>query len=383
MDIFENSWSFYNPTQIEAGAGAIEKLPQLMPVGGKGLLVTSPGFSKRGVTGKVRAYLAPGPVEVFDAVDPNPDLGAVETCRQQFSGRDINYVVAIGGGSVLDTAKALSFLLSVKDEAFTLRGHLVEKAVLPKATPLNLIAIPTTAGTGSEVTPFATIWDHGARKKYSLAADNLHPTVALLDPELTLTLPEKDTIMTGLDALSHALESVWNRKANPVSLSYAARAIDLVLTALPQLVQNLEDVKLRAKLLTASLFGGLCISSTRTALAHSISYPVTANLGVPHGLACGFTLPALYQFNLAADDGRFGEVAQMVGSNSPKELAERIELLFGQLQVGKLVAEYGVTAESLGELTDQMYTPGRADNNLRDIKQDDLEAILKAAVEVK
>jgi alcohol dehydrogenase len=253
--------------------------------------------------------------------------------------------------------------------------------VPPGGAPLPLIAVPTTAGTGSEVTPFATIWDRARQKKYSLAQANLHPWVALLDPALTLSLPLETTISAGLDALSQALEAIWNRHATPLTTIYATQAARIALDTLPQLAQAPGDLSLRSQMMGASLLAGLAISQTRTALAHSMSYPITARYGLPHGLACSFTLPAILEFNAAADDGRLAQAAQALGSSSVARLHDRLERLLQTLGVDQLLRCYVPTPDELAILVPQMLTPGRADNNMRPADIEQVGEILAAAVE--
>ena len=153
----------------------------------------------------------------------------------------------------------------------------------------SLIAVPTTSGTGSEVTGWATVWHRAVGKKYSLHLPETWPEAAFVDPELVLSLPPGPTLAAGLDALSHALESIWNVNANPISDNHAVNAARAVLATLPKLMKNLGDVELRSRMAFAALTAGLAFSNTRTALAHSISYDMTIHHGLPHGIACSFT----------------------------------------------------------------------------------------------
>ena len=376
---YNRQWSFHSPVKIAFGPGTTRDLASLASYK-RGAYFTSPGFTKRGLTDKLTALFSRCRMDIIDDVSPNPDITDVETYRARLQGRGIQFVVGVGGGSVLDTAKALSYLLSIKDPSFSLRSHFNDKDNLPDNRPLPLIAVPTTAGTGSEVTPFATIWDMAEKKKHSLGRPDLFPAAALLDPELTLTLPREITVTTALDVLSHALESVWNHNANPVTIGLAAQAIDIFLSTLPVLLDNPQNLGYRSKMLTASLFGGLAISSTRTALAHPISYPVTAFLGAPHGLACGFTLPALLEFNLRGDqEGRLEAAASMAGYGSAGALAENIRAVFKEAGVGELMARYEMTGQNILKLAPEMFTPERAGNNLRAPDRQDLERILSAS----
>src|SRR3954470_19972477 len=159
----QSVWSYHNPVDIRFGAGQLAELPKLM-LGRRALLVTTPGFSRRGLAGQVADLLAPAHPVVFDQVQPNPDIQQIERAGQELRGQHVDVVVGLGGGSAIDTAKALSVVLAYAAPGMT-PEHLLAGAPLAPVTPLPLIAIPTTAGTGSEVTPFATIWDHQQQQK--------------------------------------------------------------------------------------------------------------------------------------------------------------------------------------------------------------------------
>lgn len=367
-------WSFHNPVHLVAGGGILEQLPQHLGEG-KALLVTTAGFTKRGLTEKIAGLLGDREVVILDSVSPNPTVDKLEEDARQLGEQGLRQIVALGGGSAIDSAKVLSFLLAAGRE-FSLRRHFEEQSPLPDIRPLPHIAIPTTAGTGSEVTPFATVWDLPGEKKYSLASPHLFARTALLDPELTLTLPRDLSVVTGLDALSHALESLWNRNANPITRAYALGAAAVALETLPVLAADLQNGALRARMMEASLLAGLAISGSRTALAHSISYPITARYGMPHGLACSFTLPAILEFNAAADDGRLLGAARALGFTSVAAFKTGLAEIYRRLGVKGMVEQYVQGAGDLEALAPQMFTPGRADNNLRGVDRGALGEIL-------
>lgn len=370
-----NNWSFYNPVRILFGEGTLQQLTQHLP-GRKGLLVTSPGFTRRGDTAIILRGLCGRDVLVMDDVSPNPGIELLERKQEQYKGHNLEYVLGIGGGSVLDAAKSLGFLLHEDNCELSLRDCLAHKETAQNKSSLPVFAVPTTAGTGSEVTCFATIWDKDNHKKRSLDTAALFPKAAFLDPELTVSLPVETTVVTGLDALSHAFESLWNKNAGLLTISHAVCAIGLVLERLPLLLENPGDVDLRSGMLTASLLGGLCISATRTALAHSISYPLTAKLELPHGLAAGFTLPAILEFNAGADDGRLAKAAFSLNYGSVEELKEGLTDLFEAVEVQKMIHQRVSSLDQLLDLVPDMFTKGRADNNLRQVSEFDIEIIL-------
>lgn len=299
------SWSHHNPVRIVCAP--LDILAHHVTAQHV-LLVTTPGFVKRGVVQRVKDILAPRQVTVWDGVKPNPDLQDLDAATQSLRTLDIGSVLGLGGGSALDAAKVLASTITSPAEP-TLRQVFRDKSAAKWAPRLPLVAVPTTSGTGAEVTPFATVWDHEEHKKHSLSGDFMYPDAALLDATLTLTLGEEDTLYPALDAISHALESLWNKNCTPVSRAYAFQALTLSNEALQRVMKDPFDLKGRQDLQTASLFAGLAISQTRTAIAHSISYSLTSQFGVPHGLACSYGLNELLSCNLEKitnDDGELG-----------------------------------------------------------------------------
>jgi phosphonate metabolism-associated iron-containing alcohol dehydrogenase len=209
-----------------------------------------------------------------------------------------------------------------------------------------LITVPTTAGTGSEVTPWATVWDRtpGAQKKYSLHLKETWPEAALVDPELTLSLPAGPTLAAGLDALSHSLESIWNVNANPVSDTHAISAAREVLATLPLLMKDLKNPALRLRMSLAALKAGLAFSNTKTALAHSISYDMTLNHGLPHGIACSFTLPMVLARAVGIDPQRDAVLAQVFDCPLDRAPAA-LEAFLASVGVSTDFASYGVDSD--------------------------------------
>ena len=177
---------------------------------------------------------------LFDGVRPNPDLEDLEEALPTLGGEDIDTVIGIGGGSSLDAAKIFAVALQAKDNAALSR---VFRDGMPAAwaRDVTLITVPTTSGTGAEVTPFATLWDRRRSRKYSVSGDAVYPDLAVLDPMLTITLPPDQTLFTGLDATSHALESLWNVHRSPLSALFAVEALELAVDALPRVLEEPEQ----------------------------------------------------------------------------------------------------------------------------------------------
>jgi phosphonate metabolism-associated iron-containing alcohol dehydrogenase len=357
-------WEFFNPVRILFGAGAVAQLPRQLRGEGRLLVVASPGLRRRGDLDRILAlYRASEEPLVIEDVAANPDLSDLEKRLAELRASSVREIVAIGGGSVMDTAKVLA--LGLGHEDFSPRLHVLEGAPIPARRKTRLVCVPTTAGTGSEVTPFATVWDRQSQQKYSVAGDGVFPDAAVLDPELTLALPWPVTVATGLDALTQAFEATWSRRANPVSSAFAVRAIRLGLDALAKLRERPHDLSLRGAMQQASLFSGLAISRSRTALCHSMSYAITAAFGVPHGLACGFTLPEVFAFNREAEPQVFETLAAELGYSGADALHGRLLALMSDLHVGELLRPYVGDGAGLEALAPKMLAPGRADNNVR------------------
>ena len=340
------SWRYHNPVDLRLGAGALRELPALVGER-RATVVVFPEAASLGLVARLRELLGSALAGVIDRTEPNPDVASLTPLYRAFwSDRAAgDVIVAVGGGSVIDTGKAL--MVGTADRTFEALIELLAsgKSFVPHRVK-PLIAVPTTAGTGSEVTPWATIWDRTAGRKYSLHLSQTWPEAAIVDPELTRSLPAGPTLAAGLDALSHALESIWNVNANPVSDNHAVAAARMVLSTLPALMRNLGDVELRRRMAFAALTAGLAFSNTRTALAHSISYDMTMHHGLPHGIACSFTLGMVLQRAIGKNAERDAVLARVFDvplAQAPGVLHDFLE----GLGVSTRFETYGVTeAES-------------------------------------
>lgn len=373
-----NEWNHFNPVRVHYAPDALSTLATYVPFQ-HAAVVTTAGFTNRGVTERIRDTLGKRVVAVCDDVAPNPDIQTIDAQAAQLRTAEPGCLIALGGGSVMDTAKALARLLLQPSDT-TLTGHFRAGSSFTEAPALPVIAIPTTAGTGSEVTPFATVWDFERGRKHSVSGDDIYARTAVLDPLLTQNLPPETTIASGLDAVSHALESTWNHNATPVTLSLATASLRLSLSALPKVAGEPGSVEARGAMQQASLLAGMAISQTRTALAHSISYPLTASFALPHGIACSFTLPQLLRYNAEADDGRLRDLAHALGYSDSGALADGLSALFEHLDTAAIFHRYVDDPTTVLMLADRMVTPGRADNNLRAVDMAEVEAIVRASL---
>ncbi len=344
---------FHNPVDVHFGAGALADLPEL--VGNRrAVLVTMPEARALGMTGQVEALLGQRLAGVIDQVSPNPDVRELAPMYSDFWRRyaHCEVIVALGGGSALDTAKLL--MVAGDDDRFaTLVDVLDAGGPFRPTRTKRLITIPTTAGTGSEVTPWATLWDrHVKRKKYSLHLPETWPEAAIVDPCLTRSLPRAVTLQSGLDALSHALEAIWNVNANPVSDTFAVAAAREMMGVLPKLMQSPDDMALRTQAALAALQAGMAFSNTKTALAHSISYDMTIRYGVPHGIACSFTLPAVMRLAIGRRADRDAVLAKVfdVERGDIALAPDTLTAFLNGLGVATEFAAYGVSEPESTEM---------------------------------
>ncbi len=355
-------WRFRNPVDVKFGPGAFDRLGDALR-GRAYCLVTyddangGPVFAD--LIRRVVA-LAGEPAALVRNIGPNPDfIGLTESCRLYAAARrPVEAIVALGGGSVIDAAKVLA---AADGDFARVRRHLETGAGGEALAATPIVAVPTTAGTGSEVTSWATVWDTEAKKKYSLARESLYPETALVDPHLMLGLPRDLTISTGLDALSHALESIWNTNANPVSSALAETAAREILEALPVLANDLRDAELRTRMSRAALLAGLAFSNTKTALAHALSYHLTLHHGVPHGIACSFSLPLVMRAVIGCDPACDAALARIFGPDLEAGAA-RLDALLQALGVSRRAADHGVAAQDWLALIDDALAGERGRN---------------------
>ena len=353
-------WTYWNPVRIHFGAGSFEQLAGQL-AGRRYLLVTYPDGFAAGLAARIAAQ-AGAPALVIDDIAPNPDLSALERQAQRLTALDSppQVIVALGGGSVIDSAKV--FAAAARGGLAPVLAHLRERPDPARFDPLPVIAVPTTAGTGSEVTHWATVWDSTAEQKYSLALPGLYPEAAIIDPALMISKPRALTISTGLDAFSHALESIWNHHATPVSRLYAVAAAREIMAVLPALAADLANPGLRTRMAQAALFAGMAFSVTKTAIAHSISYPVTLRHGIIHGIACSFTLPAIAR-SLEGVGGPVAEAIEAALGARPGGAAEaRLEAFLTTLEVSTAPGDYGIDPAGMHDLVCTAFEGERGQN---------------------
>tara|TARA_B100001250_G_scaffold414529_1_gene453591 strand:- start:2289 stop:3428 length:1140 start_codon:yes stop_codon:yes gene_type:complete len=300
----------------------------------------------------------------------NPSLTDMSEIAKKHSSKKIDLVLGIGGGSAMDVAKISSVTIPAMSNGIHLSELLDEAGLFNRFKSLDCIQVPTTAGTGSEVTPFATVWDYDEKIKKSLSHPSMFAKQAIVDSEFLHNIPLEILLSTGMDALNQALESLWNVNANQITRSLSVQSVVNSLNSLLFLDELKANHDIAKDIATASLLAGLSISHTRTAICHSISYPLTMVFGLPHGLACGFSMLEVYKFNAAHIKDDIVSIEQQLNG---KQILEIINMVFKKYEFYKLVRRHIQYTDKVLELLPQMITPGRADNNIR--KFDELDLI--------
>ncbi len=345
------------PTKIVFGDNEIQNLNKFVK-NRKSILITSSGFIKRGYADKLKS-ICPSIAFVFSDIKSHPEFKDLEATYEQIHKNDFELIIALGGGSVLDAAKFFSVYNDKKEVKFVtnlIKGS-VEKS---NYSLVPIISIPSTAGTGSEITPWATIWDMDEKKKYSLHLPKLFSEVALYDPVLTLSVPKNITIQTGLDTLSHALESIWNKNANEITINYAIKSAKIIVKYLPKLANDLQNLKYREQIMKACMYAGLAFSNTQTAIAHAMSYYITTHKHIPHGIACSFTLPMLIDKICGKYEHVDKALREIFGSCDSKKLRK----MFDKLKISTKFSDYDIDKNEIQNLKNSLANTQRAGNSL-------------------
>lgn len=349
------------------------------------LIVIDKNLAKTGLQERIASILVSEGIKftVFDKVEPEPRIELADEGAALAVKDKCDIVIGIGGGSAMDVAKAIAVIATNKGAATDYLGlNKIPKAGLPK------IMIPTTAGTGSEVTFTAVFVRKNLKKKEGMNSPYLYPELALLDPELTLTLPPAPTAQTGLDALCHAIESYTSINSSPMSEMFSLEAISLIAENLRTCVHDGKNIAARERMLLGSLYAGIGLANAGVTAVHSLSYPLGGKYGVGHGLANTMLLPSVMAFNLPGALEKFADVADAMGECTEglpaREAAylavDAVEALIEDCGVDSSIRDFGVEEKDFPALADVAMTVARPlENNPRKMTKEDMIAIYAEA----
>ena len=358
---------YYNPVHIYADTNGADHIGDLAKEyetqGASVLLITRGGdFLQSPAYEAVKKALSPVTVTEEAISVSNPDVKDIAAMLDRVKGKDYSLIIAIGGGTVMDTAKTLAMALPAGVSGTEGLRDFIIKGTYTGLQPIPWIGVPTTAGTGSEVTSWATVWDREEECKRSCSWIKNYAVAAVLDPAFTVTCPIGLTVSSALDAICHSTESFWARHRNDVSQQYALLAIQSICQHLEGLTQDLQHEDLRLTMAKASLFAGLAFSNTKTTICHSVSYPLTEKFGIPHGTAAVLTLGDFLAFNKSAIP-RYDELLQAFGCTSAADVKSWLYKMLQRGGFATRLRDYSVTNDDLLYIVDHAFTKGRADNN--------------------
>ncbi len=380
-----NNFAFKVPQNIEFGVGSLNKLPEILKANESDhvFLISDRGLERLGVVKRVQDIIEAGGMActAFLDVVPNPTINVVNEATELYKTCGSTSIVALGGGSPLDVAKAVGILATYGGEITDYEGlNKVPGPIVPT------IAIPTTAGTGSEATASSVITDEARNYKFSVISYETLPKYALLDPELIMTAPAFIAASVGIDALIHAIEAYLSRQASPFTDAMAEKAMELIGANLRRFVANRQDVEAASAMMVGSNFAGMAFAFARLGNVHAMSHPVSAYFHVAHGVANAVLLPTVMEYNALADNGRYEKIYHYICESNkeaidftPQLLVDELKKLNADLNIPASLSEVGVTADKIEEMaTDAMKSANVLANPRQTSKEEMIELYKKA-----
>lgn len=381
-----DSFSFTIPQNIKFGAGTLDLLPDLAKELGKskGYIISGPHLNKIGMVAKCRKALKSAGMEseCFTETEGNPSTDTVVKATEGFKKSKADFIVAFGGGSPLDVAKAVAVLA-------TYGGNIVdyEGAGKVMGPVVPMIAIPTTAGTGSEVTAFSVITDHSRNYKLTVVSNYLLPAYVILDPDLIATVPANTAAACGIDAMVHALEAYISKAASPFSDIFAREALRLIGGSIRDYVADRSNPAACESMTVGSLFAGIAFSHARLGNVHAMSHPVSAYFDVPHGVANAILLPTVVDFNKDAADPEkyryiYGCISKDMGADinfTPDMLTTEIRMLNYELGILPTLSDIGVTSDKFEQMADDAMKSGNIQCNPQFTMKNDILKLYEQA----
>lgn len=379
------NYRYYMPTTVEVGAGISRKIGEILkPQAAKVFVVTDAGIRKAGLLGPIEQSLRDSELAyaIFDETEPNPSAESIMRGCDLMKQQQCDVILAYGGGSSIDTAKGISIIACNP-------GHILDyEGVGNIPNPgLPLVVIPTTAGTGSEVTAATIVTNTKTQFKTAVISPYLYPKLALLDPLLTEKLPPDITAATGMDALTHAIESYTSKTANPVSQALAIQAIRMIGKHIANAYYVGTDLASREAMLVASMMAGAAFAQSRLGNVHAISHTLGGVFNIPHGIANAALLPFVMKFNLPACPDKMSDIAEALGCEvkglPPMEAGakaiEAVVQLNASLHIPSNIKELGVTLDVLPKLVEDSMRSGNVLINPRLTRSSDIRTIIENA----
>ncbi len=367
--------NYFNPVKLVFGSLVRKKITEEC-VGKRVLIIcSSTAYNRYSKDPELSALFSFSSVTFEHDFESNPSLTDIIEISNKYRDSSLDLIVGLGGGSAMDVAKIASVSIPAIKKGIHIDDLLKDSNLFSRFKEIDCIQVPTTAGTGSEVTPFATVWDYESQQKKSLSHPVMYAKKAFIDPDFLSQVPLEVAISTGLDALNQSFESIWNVNANEFTRPLSRRAAELALQTLPLIDEISTSAELREKLATASLFAGLAISQTRTSICHSISYPLTLKYGMPHGMACAFSMLEVYKYNsvLIKDD------IEIIAFNLKQNPYTALKNIFSQHGLNSYFAKALPNKSTFTDSIEDFITAGRFENNIKKCNRTDLINIITAS----
>jgi alcohol dehydrogenase class IV len=372
----DNIYEFRLPEKILFGSGSLKLIGrEAERWGRKALLVTGRrAMRETGILGRAREYLKKSGIEIclYEGVETDPSLETVERGTHLAQEKGCRLVIGLGGGSALDAAKAIAGMVTQEGSIEEYHeGRKICKSGLP------FLALPTTAGTGTEVTQNSVLTNKRKRIKKSIRSPYLLPRLALVDPELTLFLPPAVTAASGLDALTHAVEAYVSLGAQPQTDALAIQAVKLIGANLTPAFHQGDNLKVKENVAMGSLLAGMSFANARLGAVHALVHPLGAKFGLSHGIACGLLLPYVMEFNLRVRKEKYAELGEALGEG--REAAQAIDAvrrLLKEMGMPQRLREVGIGKEDIPELVEDTRDSGSLKVNPRPANAGDLKNIL-------
>lgn len=368
-----NPFEFSIPQNIIVGAGTLAKLPECAKkMGGThAMILSGPTLKKMGVVDKAADSLKAAGIaaDIFTDIEANPSVTTVEKATESYLASGADFLVALGGGSPMDVAKAVGVVAKYGGSITEYEGaHKVPGKIIP------LVALPTTAGTGSEVTAFSVITDHSRDYKLTVFSYELLPAYAILDADLITTAPASVAAACGIDAFIHAEEAYISTAASPFSDAMAEKAMELIGENIRRFVANRTDVEAAEAMMVGSLFAGIAFSFARLGNVHAMSHPVSAFFDVPHGVANAVLLPVVAEYNALADHGRYYKIYNYISEIPAYE--DEFEPMMLVDAIRSLCKAIGIPAN----LTEAINQAGKTGSISRETIEEKIEAMAADAM---
>ena len=367
--------NYFNPVKLVFGSLVRRKITEEC-VGKKVLIIcSSTAYNRYSKDPELSALFSFSSVTFEHNFESNPSLTDIIEISNKYRDSSLDLIIGLGGGSAMDVAKIASVSIPAIKKGIHIDDLLKDSNLFSRFKEIDCIQVPTTAGTGSEVTPFATVWDYERQQKKSLSHPVMYAKKAFIDPDFLSQVPLEVAVSTGLDALNQAFESIWNVNANEFTRPLSRRAAELTLQTLPLIDEISTSAELREKLATASLFAGLAISQTRTSICHSISYPLTLKYGIQHGMACVFSMLEVYKYNsaLIKDD------IEIIAFNLKQNPYTALKNIFSQHGLNSHFAKALPNKSIFTDSIEDFITAGRFENNIKKCNRTDLINIITAS----